>query len=50
MLSIPRDTFVGKNKLKATSYDKINALAQKSKAPMQFSSLSKYEMRGNALR
>ena len=28
LLSIPRDTFVGKNKAKATSYDKINALYQ----------------------
>ena len=26
LLSIPRDTFVGTNKQKATSYDKINAL------------------------
>ncbi len=30
MLSIPRDTFVGNNKTKADSYDKINALYQKS--------------------
>ena len=30
LLSIPRDTFVGTNKNKATSYDKINALYQKS--------------------
>lgn len=30
LLSIPRDTFVGKNKNKATSYDKINALYQSS--------------------
>lgn len=30
LLSIPRDTFVGNNKNKATSYDKINALYQKS--------------------
>lgn len=28
MLSIPRDTFVGDNKNKATAYDKINALCQ----------------------
>ncbi len=28
LLSIPRDTFVGTNKNKATSYDKINALYQ----------------------
>lgn len=28
MLSIPRDTFIGKNKNKATSYDKINSLYQ----------------------
>jgi len=28
LLSIPRDTFVGTNKSKATSYDKINALYQ----------------------
>lgn len=28
LLSIPRDTFVGANKSKATSYDKINALYQ----------------------
>lgn len=28
LLSIPRDTFVGANKNKATSYDKINALYQ----------------------
>ena len=26
MLSIPRDTFIGKNKLKASGYDKINAV------------------------
>lgn len=31
LLSIPRDTFVGKNKAKATSYDKINAIAQHGK-------------------
>lgn len=30
LLSIPRDTFVGTNKNKATSYDKINALYQSS--------------------
>lgn len=30
MLSIPRDTFVGNSKTKADSYDKINALYQKS--------------------
>ena len=30
LLSIPRDTFVGTNKNKATSWDKINALYQKS--------------------
>ena len=30
LLSIPRDTFVGTNKQKATSYDKINALYQSS--------------------
>ena len=30
LLSIPRDTFVGKNKNTATSYDKINALYQSS--------------------
>lgn len=30
ILSIPRDTFVGKNKKSATSYDKINALYQTS--------------------
>lgn len=30
MLSIPRDTFIGKNKNRATSYDKINALYQSS--------------------
>lgn len=30
LISIPRDTFVGKNVKKATSYDKINALYQKS--------------------
>lgn len=30
LISIPRDTFVGANKNKATSYDKINALYQKS--------------------
>jgi len=29
MMSIPRDTFVGKNKNNANSYDKINALYQK---------------------
>ena len=29
LLSIPRDTFVGKNKNSASSYDKINALYQK---------------------
>lgn len=29
LLSIPRDTFVGANKNKATSYDKINSLYQK---------------------
>ena len=29
LLSIPRDTFVGNNKNKASSYDKINALYQK---------------------
>ena len=29
LLSIPRDTFIGNNKNKATSYDKINALYQK---------------------
>ena len=28
LLSIPRDTFVGSSKSKATSYDKINALYQ----------------------
>lgn len=28
LLSIPRDTFVGQNKNKATAYDKINALCQ----------------------
>lgn len=28
MLSIPRDTFIGKNKNRATSYDKINSLYQ----------------------
>ena len=30
LLSIPRDTFIGTNKAKATSYDKINALYQSS--------------------
>lgn len=30
LISIPRDTFVGTDKNKATSYDKINALYQKS--------------------
>ena len=30
LLSIPRDTFVGNNKKKATSYDKLNALYQSS--------------------
>ena len=30
LISIPRDTFVGANKNKATSYDKINALYQSS--------------------
>lgn len=30
MLSIPRDTFIGTNKKRATSYDKINALYQTS--------------------
>ena len=30
LLSIPRDTFMGKNKNTATSYDKINALYQSS--------------------
>lgn len=30
LVSIPRDTYVGKNKNTATSYDKINALYQKS--------------------
>ena len=30
LLSIPRDTFIGKNKNAATSYDKINALYQSS--------------------
>lgn len=30
LVSIPRDTFVGKNKNNATSYDKINALYQKN--------------------
>lgn len=30
ILSIPRDTFIGKNKKSATSYDKINSLYQKS--------------------
>lgn len=30
LLSIPRDTFVGKNKKSATAWDKINALYQKS--------------------
>ena len=30
LISIPRDTFVGTNKNKASSYDKINALYQKS--------------------
>ena len=30
LISIPRDTFVGTNKNKATSYDKINALYQSS--------------------
>ena len=30
LISIPRDTFVGTNKSKANSYDKINALYQKS--------------------
>ena len=30
LISIPRDTFVGTNKQKATSYDKINALYQSS--------------------
>ena len=29
LLSIPRDTFIGKNKTSADSYDKINALYQK---------------------
>lgn len=29
LLSIPRDTFIGKNKANANSYDKINALYQK---------------------
>lgn len=29
LLSIPRDTFIGKNKASANSYDKINALYQK---------------------
>ena len=32
MLSIPRDTFIGKNKTKASGYDKINAVYQ-SKGP-----------------
>lgn len=35
MLSIPRDTFVGKNKAKATASDKINALYNISKDPMK---------------
>lgn len=30
LISIPRDTFIGTNKNKATSYDKINALYQSS--------------------
>lgn len=30
LISIPRDTYIGKNKNKANSYDKINALYQKS--------------------
>lgn len=32
MMSIPRDTFVGKNKNKATAWDKINAVYQKKNA------------------
>ena len=32
LLSIPRDTFVGDSKLRADSYDKINAIYQKSGA------------------
>ena len=32
LISIPRDTFIGTNKSRATSYDKINALYQKSPA------------------
>lgn len=32
LISIPRDTFVGTNKNKATSYDKLNSLYQKSPA------------------
>ena len=32
LLSIPRDTFVGESKLRATSYDKINAIYQKDGA------------------
>ena len=32
LLSIPRDTFVGNSKLRATSYDKINAIYQKDGA------------------
>ena len=30
LLSIPRDTFIGKNEAKASGYDKINALYQKN--------------------
>ena len=30
LLSVPRDTYIGKNKNKANTYDKINALYQKS--------------------
>ena len=32
LLSVPRDTFVGKSKTSATSYDKINAIYQKGGA------------------
>ena len=32
LLSIPRDTYVGKNKSRANSYDKINAIYQKDGA------------------
>ena len=32
LLSIPRDTFIGSSKLRASSYDKINAVYQKDGA------------------